>query len=268
MTIRIKYPYIPGNNLCDGTVHQIEPIRLCRIIGLPLLLLEYFDQKVEAQCITIILVDNQGFHKVPLLGYDELFEILNNEEWLEPIDIGILPDIIGANKPARDWPELILASLAGSPPPNDPLILCAAAGGDTPRQPFYHYLPSREVITLYIDGETVMRREYDRVGHIIFPTVSYDSLCKLLDEYDIIWRHIDETLVKEEDEINLVLRACERRLSNENVFYRIQEVGLADHDDRYLPPYYDKLSRPHYGKPLPPYYGRHIHRYQVNITRR
>ena len=135
MTIRMQYPNISGNPVCDGTVHQIEPIRLRRVIGLPLMVLEYLDRKIGAQCITIISVDAQGFHKVPLLGYNEFFEILSNDEWLEPIDIRVLPDTIGSNEPVHDWPEVVAESVADSPNPNNPPILRAAADDKKPHRP-------------------------------------------------------------------------------------------------------------------------------------
>ena len=275
MAIRIQYPYIYGNALCDGTIHQIEPNKLSHIIGLSLFVLEYFDYKVGTQCITILSADEQGFHKNPLLGYNELLEILNTDGWLEPVDIGILPSTIGTKKPVHDWPALIAANSVCISN-NSPMLYAAAGDNNSPRPswPFRPFRPSRpsvrflcrEVITLYIDddGKTVKRKRCDSAGHIEFQIVSYESLYRLLGEYDIIWRHNDETLVTMEKEIDLVLRICESRLSNETVFYQISEIDLAS-NSRFLPLRRGRRLAIQF---LPPYYGHCVHRYCVNIIRR
>ena len=245
MTMRMKYPYISGNDICDGTVHLIEPIKLNRIVGLPLLLFDYYDYDYGTNCVTVILVDELGFHKAPLLEYGELFETLELAECLESIDIKILPDMIEANRPALDWPDLVATCPSYLSSPDSPPQFGFPIGADlfNPSPDLCRSRP-RGIITLYINGKTVMYRHSDT-----FQMISYDSLRRFFDEYDIIWRYTDGTLVKDRSEINANLRACERSLSNNILLYQIVDVGLTGYDSTILPPYY----------------GCHIHRYNVNV---
>ena len=249
--MRIKYPYIIGNDICDGTVHLIEPIGLYSVSGLPLFVFEYYDLKYDVQCIAILLWDGKKFYKTPLLGYLEFFEVFENGgQWLQPIGTGILPYIIESYEPVYDWPGLIALIQVGDMPSGDaPELYAYNSNGVPPNDPpVYmasrnlpptHNLTSlglrRNVINLYIDGETVMRKD-DSVLRV----VSYESLCRLLDKYDVIWRHTDETLASEK-EINVALSAVEREMP-----CRIWEI-----------------VNDHINKPLPLYYGRYIHRYRV-----
>ena len=285
MFLNLQTPYIENSPICDGTTHRIKPIALNRVIGLALLILEYFDFNVGAQCITIISMDNEGFHKVPLLRYDELNRVLTLDGWLKPIDIGILPETIETNKPVSDWPELI-AGLAGSTPPNGPImlyadddapsgkppILCADDDDDDGDIPIWLKERHRAIITLYVNGETALYKTTNEAGETIFRVISYDSLCRLLESYDFIWRRIDGILASQK-EIDKVLEACENHLSYENVFCRIREIHRENSAYRSmnrqgpLPPYYSSyVHRPmDYQEPLPPYYGSYIHRYKVEI---
>ena len=103
-SILMQYPKIEGNELCDGTTHNIIPkeINSFEFRGDTLYELTYFDLKFKSLCSTIIREENAKFYKVPLQDYSDFYEKVNNKRIiLKPFDISILDNVttILADKP-------------------------------------------------------------------------------------------------------------------------------------------------------------------------
>ena len=251
------HPYVKSEPFADMFAHRIKPIALNRVIGLPLLVMKYYDYKnlAQRQFYGIILVDGGKFYRIPLLQHAEFGEMLNLDGWLEPIDIGILPSTIWTKKAARDWPELI-ANLGNAAFQSTASTLCVKNSSEPQsekEEPKKHH---RAIITLYAVSETAIYKKPDSAGNNIFQTITYDSLHRLLENYDIIWRRIDQSLAKE-SEFNSVLKACERYLSTNNAPYWIYET-CQNHNAT-------NQATDDQGELLPLFYGNHIHRYKVDI---
>ena len=248
------HPHVKNEPLTDMAAHRIEPIALNRVIGLPLLVMKYYDYKILAPCYGIILVDGGKFYRIPLLQNAEFIEMLNLDGWLEPIDIGILPSTIWTKKAARDWPELIasLGDAAFQSTASTPRVRNSSKAQSEKEKPKKRH---RAIITLYAISETAIYQS-NSAGNNTFQTITYDSLHRLLENYDIIWRRVDQSLAKE-SEFNSVLKACEHYLSANNATYWIYET-CQNHNAT------DQATDDQ-GELLPLFYGNHIHRYKVDI---
>lgn len=76
--IRMQYPLIAGNPLCDGQIHNVTPHRVSRIRDLDIYYFEYFDETKHCECTTILQkMPNGELYKVPLLDYDSLDYIIS-----------------------------------------------------------------------------------------------------------------------------------------------------------------------------------------------
>jgi len=77
--IKMKYPNIDNNSLCDGRVHEITPYNISRIEDLEIYLMSYFDETMNCEAITILSkLPNGDINKLPLLDYDLLYDMINS----------------------------------------------------------------------------------------------------------------------------------------------------------------------------------------------
>lgn len=98
-TIRMQYPNdTTGTNPAyDGQIHNIQPtsIRKLPIAG-NFYVMEYFDENIQSNFVTVITSMNGTLYKVPLDDYDELFRYLDNVNLAyEDIENFDFPDMIG-----------------------------------------------------------------------------------------------------------------------------------------------------------------------------
>lgn len=76
--MKMHYPKIAGNKIYDGKIHEIEPTKLNKINDYELYLLDYYDEKYQRECSTILEKSGKGFKKVSLLDYNLFLEMLTN----------------------------------------------------------------------------------------------------------------------------------------------------------------------------------------------
>ena len=78
--ITMQYPYIPGNDSIDGTIHDIAPLKIVRlnINGLEYFFMEYFDHTLGHEMFTFLYNVNGKMYKIPLTLYsiEEIREII------------------------------------------------------------------------------------------------------------------------------------------------------------------------------------------------
>lgn len=115
MRIIMKYPFISGNTLCDGTRHVINPQQIHSfVIGdIEMFILTYMDEKEGTICETILRQNGSKFIKVPLRSYDEFKErIANGTIKLKPVDLSILDNVFNINtdEPVNNIDSLINSS--------------------------------------------------------------------------------------------------------------------------------------------------------------
>lgn len=76
----IKYPKINNNLICDGKLHEIEPLLIhsFNFMNTQLFLLEYYDLTIgkDNRNNTIIIQKEDSFYNVPLLDYGSFLELI------------------------------------------------------------------------------------------------------------------------------------------------------------------------------------------------
>lgn len=142
MHIIMKYPKVEGNMLCDGSLHDIEPIKIRKfyINGCEFFYLEYWDNEFNCDSFTILRKEGRSFIKVPLKIYDNFIKkVENGEIKLEIDDLSILEGVkvIFCDEPIADIdvlyekkfvlpetefisPTPVALGAGGPPPPSGP----------------------------------------------------------------------------------------------------------------------------------------------------
>ena len=159
--IRMQYPYdtTGENRILDGSVHEIEPIKLVRVGNSNLFILDYYDETVGANCTTFLVFINGVLTKVPVNNYGLAFELLNGLNLpLHSVSLDMLPSFIDCTQIMSPYDvfngeymyqtktpveETQTASAAGPAGPNNPPIippkppvsLRAASAGANPPKP-------------------------------------------------------------------------------------------------------------------------------------
>lgn len=174
--IRMQYPNINGNSLCDGRIHNITPYGISRIEDLEIFLMEYFDETRGCECSTILYrMPNGEISKIPLLDYDLLFNMINNGELrLTPEDLYAFfaryysnsRSCISAQQPVKDFHQ------------------CLAQ--------------ARAAIILYIDNNGNI---YYKDGNN-FVKVDGNLLSQLMQAYDIEWHRKETNALASKSEID------------------------------------------------------------------
>lgn len=179
--IKMEYPNIKDNDLCDGKIHDIIPLNIDRIENSELYLLEYYDRTKKCNGVTILYKAYNGeITKIPLLSYDLLFYLIDNKKIdLSYEDLGLLYDYdytnrpnqyIKANQPLKDFQE------------------CLAL--------------ARAAIILYIDanGNIYLKNENK------FVKVDDDLLLKIMQQYDIEWHDKETNALASQKEIDYAIQ--------------------------------------------------------------
>ena len=177
--LRLQYPNIRGNSLCDGRVHNITPYTVSRIEDLELFLLEYYDESMACDCTTILLRRPDGsLCKIPLKDYDLLFEMIgNNILRLTDEDLFVFfatyyskrDSFIPAEAPVKDFHECLTQA--------------------------------RAAIILYIDAN---KNIYYRKG-LTYVRVNADLLLQLMQAYDIEWHRKETKRLASQSEIDAAI---------------------------------------------------------------
>lgn len=164
MLLRMRYPYIKGNRLCDGKIHYIIPQGVSQIDNYDLYYFKYIDQTMNRDCFTILGKDEDIIRKFPLEDYKSFVDMVSRGEIrLTDIDQSISSffknylktgSYITTNAPIKDFPHL----------------LCAV----------------RAVIELFIDENNRVyvynyrEKEYIEIGK--------EELFRIMQYYDVVWR--------------------------------------------------------------------------------
>lgn len=182
MKIQMQYPNISGNQLCDGRVHIINPSSLNRIEDFDLYLLDYFDETFGCYCTTVLIKTKTGFKKIPLLDYDLLFRMLeNNQLNLIPVDLM----------------EIILN--------NRNLFINA----ETPKKDISVPLTqTRACIIIYIGKDGSL---YTKINGKV-ERINAEQLSAIMQKYDIEWRYLENNMKASPDAIN---RSINRHLGHQ-----------------------------------------------------
>ncbi len=220
--IRMQYPRISGNSLCDGTVHEIVPYHVYRVEGSELYVMEYYDQTRRCQATTVLIRgDNGRLTKVPLVDYQSLFDMhARNEIRLIPVDdmrmfLNYMEEgsIIATRDPVASMQECLEVAREATrerqrreeaqrvTPPSTPPI--TPPSNNPPRYGYTitemepqtqteprrdkippYYAQARAAIILYIDNDSNIYY----AEHGIRYKVDDSSLIEIMEKYDIEWR--------------------------------------------------------------------------------
>lgn len=175
MFFRMQYPKIKDNNLCDGRIHCIRPTNLYRIEDFELYYFEYFDEEYSSNCFTILINDQDGFKKMPLLNYDLLYQMLETQALtLTPVSINELfvnnrNGFINAVKPELDIT--------------------------------YPLAQARAAIIIYIDemGNLWIKNQNK------YQKITSEQLSMLMQKYDIEWRMLNNDSLASDALVNSCL---------------------------------------------------------------
>lgn len=169
--IKMQYPNIKGNSLCDGKTHIITPHRISRIEDFDIFLMEYYDETMGCQCSTILLRTSNGeLIKIPLLDYNLLFNMIKNGELrLTPEDLSIFfikGNYIKTREPVKDFRQ------------------CLAQ--------------ARAAIILYIDENgNIYYKDSNSFG-----IIDGNTLSRLMQAYDIEWHRKETNALASNSEID------------------------------------------------------------------
>ena len=228
--IRMKYPVIDGNPLCDGQVHIIIPTRVSRINRLPLYYVEYYDRKTGTNAYTIMRRTIDGtLTKVPLLDYSTLNNMLSNLN-LEEENIELFfsrymdgADYISSESPINNFIQLL--NSISNPSIDDKQTITrttmmatqSSGGGDNPpnnnspklNEPEMEYYLHKDksskskvepirIIDLHIDSKLDIY--YNQYGK--FVKISNAMLSSFMEHYGIVWHIKDVVDIPKDDMIN------------------------------------------------------------------
>ena len=183
--IRLKYPNIDGNSLCDGRIHNITPYSISRIEDLELYIMDYFDESIQNECSTILSKNPNGvIEKIPLLDYDLLFDMVyNNQLRLTEEDPFIFlinykePNTyINNRKPLKDFGECLTQARAA-------IILYIDSNGNI----------------YYKDGSNLIK-------------VTGEQLLQIMQLYDIEWHRKETNELASKEEIESAINNATRGL--------------------------------------------------------
>lgn len=184
--IRMQYPNINGNPLCDGRIHQITPHSLSRIEDLDLFLLSYYDETCNCDCYTVLYrTPNGEIRKIPLLDYNYLFKIINNN-WvkLTPENMRSFFDRISSSDYIRS---------------------------EKPIENFQRALTqTRAAIILYVDETGNI---YLKKGNS-FSLVSAIMLSEIMQRYDIEWHRKETDTMAPQNIVNGAIGRMFRQLDD------------------------------------------------------
>ena len=173
MKIQMQYPVIKENYLCDGSVHIINPLALRRIENGDLYLLDYFDESYECNCTTILIKTKEGFKKIPLLDYDLLYEMIENDQ-LDLLPVSIY-EITMINR------NLFIKT----EPPQENISITLA----------------RAAIIIYIGKDGNL---YTKINGEI-QRIDAQQLSAIMEQYDIEWRYLNNNELVSPDAINTII---------------------------------------------------------------
>lgn len=179
MKIQMQYPDIKGNKIYDGKTHTIKPKTLSQIENFELYLLDYFDEDYSCDCSTI-LIKNETIQNIPLLNYDLLYDMIEEEKLnLTPVDIFEI--II-----KQENSTICLASAALQRPPRDIMSILRQV---------------RKVIIIYIDDQGKL---WINVGNG-YERINSKQLLAIMQRYDIEWRNKTDNSLATQEKIDIVL---------------------------------------------------------------
>lgn len=179
--IRMQYPNIKGNLLCDGEIHDVIPLRVSKIENSGFFLLEYVDKSVGSSCITILRkMPNGEISKIPLLSYDSLQEAIKNGKLkLTEVDLNDFfvdyysnPKIfINAKRPFENFEQCLNSTI--------------------------NLTQTRKAILLFIDKFGDIYCKYEVDGNL---------LLKFMERYDIEWRKLETNSLAFQTQIDYAIR--------------------------------------------------------------
>lgn len=219
-----------------------------------------------------------------MIDYDEFYNAING--LLEPADPCFLPDRIEASDVSYDLTDLTLrlvqegftmsrrmATADATPPPPPPPppsfndsdpdpqrhnLFMARAKSKLPPPPMLMggqalIVPRCRVATLFIYDSKIYLGRLDNAG-LTLKHATPSAILPILENYFIIWRHIDFSVVTDASEINAALSELIRECSEKGRRVLISELGYVALSVREL-------------EEIPRWVRRYARRYSVRVTK-
>lgn len=256
--LNLQYPYIPGNQLCDGTWHQISVTGVWRLANSPhTFIMEYLDRNYNVSCLTVLIRTTSGLQKAPLISYEGIHRM--TDRLLIPVSAEFLPNLIYAFGVSYDFMDLSLrmmrgdspaASGAGAPPPPPPPppnggdrddgvragILIKVDANALPRRPIlppvdgqvmYVCRRNYQIATLFIYEQDIYTGRLTKDG-LVITRPSIEELLPILQNYFIVWRDVYFDLIWDDvvvmQALDRLMDECARKRLDVEIF----ELEMAD----------------------------------------